>query len=239
VLRVIHLLDPSSRIFSKAGKAPAPAAGRDEGVAETNITRKSPSLWDEVPAINAYFEYVQPFLPLLDEEDFRETYVGRQRTDTRWQLLLNAVLAMGSVALRDASDKTHEYFYARIKEHLTFQLFETAHLETIQAVAILTGTYLHYVQQPNLANFLMGGLSRMALTLGLHRDYAEGRAKVSQDMMASVNLRRQVWWCLLVMDGWNSNYLGRPTMGRSGASFTTKAPEPNNVSRFPLSLSSC
>jgi hypothetical protein len=230
VLRVIHCLDPASRIFSKAANANSgtqPYANEsDQDKPATHITRKAPSLWDEVPAINAYFQYVQPFLPLLDEDNFRETYVSKQRSDVRWKLLLNAVLAMGSVALHDASDRSHEFFYDQIKEYMNFQLFETAHLETVQAIAILTGTYLHYIQQPNLANFLMGGLSRMALTLGLHRDYLEGRpASVARKDMCAVSLRRQVWWCLLVMDGWNSNYLGRPTMGRSSAGYTTRLPE--------------
>lgn len=235
VLRVINWLDPTSRTFSKTSHINDPhphSPHLQEHVSNaTELGSKSPTIWDEVPAINAYFRFVQPFLPLLDETSFRDTYAERKRDDQRWKLLLNAVLAMGSVALHSAKDRTHELFYGCIKEQLTFQLFESAHLETIQAVAILTGTYLHYIQQPNLANFLMGGILRMALALGLHRDYSEGlRIGAIQQATSSVELRRQVWWSLLVMDGWNSNYLGRPTMGRSGPGYTTRLPEAPIVS---------
>lgn len=221
VLRVIHWLDPQSKAVyagsTRSEQQPAPA--------------KTVSMWDEVPAINAYFQYVQPYLPLLDEDAFRNTYLSRERKDDRWQLLLNTVLAMGSVALHDATDQTHTVFYERAKQYLNLDAFGSAHIETLQAMAILTGTYLHYIQEPNLANSLMGAISRMATTLGLHRDYTEGlKNEGLANAMPWVELRRRVWWCLLIMDCWNSNFLGRPTMGRIGPGHTTRIPEKPTVS---------
>jgi hypothetical protein len=226
VLRVIHWLDPQSKVFKDAGSRTGNSEASPAVASPATVT-----MWDEVPAINAYFQYVQPFLPLLDEQTFRASYERRDRTDDRWNLLLNAVLAMGSVVLRDANDRTHTVFYERAKQYLDLDAFASAHIETLQAMAILTGTYLHYVQQPNLANFLMGGIARMATTLGLHRDYTEGlRTAEVQKVVKSIELRRRLWWCLLIMDSWGSNFLGRSTMGSLGAGHTTNIPQDPTVS---------
>lgn len=186
------------------------------------------SFWDEVLAINAYLYNVHPQIPLLDEAEFRESYTRKDRDDSRWKLLLNAVLAMGSMAATTAGDKTHAVFYERAREHLGLENFGHAHVETVQALAILSVMCLHYVQQPNLANFMLGVSFRMATTLGLYRDYSESISRSGGDNYKSaslVELRRRLWWCLLMMDGWNANYLGRPTMGRIGPGHTTQQPQ--------------
>lgn len=230
VLRVIHWLDPSSNSLGKSIPVSNPT---NEASAVT--TQKTISVWDEVPAINAYFQYVQPFLPLLDEAVFRDTYVRKERQDDRWNLMLNSVLAMGSVVLHDVKDRTHTLFSERAKQYLTLDTFASAHIEILQGMAILSGTYLHYVQKPNLANFLMGAISRMATTLGLHRDYTEALKKpASTSASPTIELRRRLWWCLLVMDSWGSNFLGRPTMGRIGPSHTTHVPTQPTVSTSSL-----
>jgi hypothetical protein len=204
VLRVIHWLMPLSKVFQSAGRSSISVEGQPP-------TPSAISMWDEVPAINAYFQYVQPFLPLLDETVFRDTYERRDRKDDRWHLLLNCVLAMGSVVLHDAQDRKHAFFFERAKQFLTLENCASAHVETLQALAILGGTYLHYVQKPNEAGFVMGGISRMATALGLHRDYTEALRKSAPgpNPHPAIELRRRLYWCLLVIDTWNSNFLGR------------------------------
>lgn len=114
------------------------------------------SAWDEIPLINSYFANVQPSIPLIDEKIFRDTYLQNQRTDSRWMLLLSVVLAMGKLTARPTQLAEHRPIYARIKQNLTIETLDIAHLETIQALAILGGFYLHYLQLPNLAHSLMG-----------------------------------------------------------------------------------
>lgn len=245
VFRVIHTLAPNSHVFSATSRTPNESDDHDPPpphphhpspvvapkVSEGVLMADDVSLWQEVPAINAYFQYFHPLFPLLEEKAFRDTYSSRQRGDWRWQLLLNAVLAMGSVALHDATDRTHATYYERAELHLGLRVFQSAHLETVQALAILSGMYLHYVQRPNLANVLMGAVWRMATSLGLHRDFSEGLKPADvQATSSSIELRRRVWWCLAIMDGWNSIYLGRPTISRTGPGHTTRLPETACVS---------
>lgn len=237
VLRVITWLDPEclakspdqSIVPSRAASSPPELQAQGKDVVRGDGS--SSSAWDEIPMINAYFTYIHPFIPLIEETAFRETYMAGQRTDSRWQLLLNTVLAMGSVAAGNSEDTTHQTYFNRAKEHLDMDTLDSAHLETVQALAILSGFYLHYLQTPNQANALMGATLRVATMLGLHRDYTEGvgPAKV-QKAAFSIEMRRRIWWCVFMLDAWVGNTLGRPSMGRMSFAITAKPPQEPIVS---------
>ena len=244
VLRVITWIDPECLTKSQEKSAipsrePSPAPETRSALHEhaRTDTPAGPT-WDEVPLINAYFIYVHPFIPLIEEQAFRDTYIAAQRTDFRWQLLLNSVLAMGSVAAGSAEDQNHQVYFNRAKQHLTMDTLDSAHLETIQALAILSGFYLHYVQVPNQANSLMGATLRIATMLGLHRDYSEGVGPAkAQKASFSIEMRRRIWWCTFMLDAWAGNTLGRPTMGRMSHAITAKPPqEPIGESTAMLEL---
>jgi hypothetical protein len=244
VLRVITWLDPDC--LAKSPDRTANATRESSPVPEVRPvpqdqartdTPAAPA-WDEIPLINAYFTYVHPFIPLIEEQVFRDTYMTAQRTDSRWQLLLNSVLAMGSVAAGTADDSTHHVYFARAKQHLNMDTLDSAHLETVQALAILSGFYLHYIQVPNQANSLMGATLRVATMLGLHRDYSEGVGPAKAQKAAfSIEMRRRIWWCTFMLDAWAGNTLGRPSMGRMSHAITAKPPqEPIGQSSVMLEL---
>lgn len=194
--------------------------------------------WTEIDLINAYFIYVHPLLPLIDEQTFRDTYMAGQRTDSRWLLLMNAVLAMGAVAIGDAQDPSHQIYFARISQHLTIDLVGSPRLETVQAFVILGGVYFHYVQLPNQAAAIMAATLRIATMLGLHRDYSEGVGTAkAQISAASLEMRRRIWWTAFMLDTWAGCTLGRPTMGRMNHAVTAKPPqEPISGSEYLLTL---
>ena len=191
-----------------------------------------PSASSENSYVDGYFNYVHPFIPLIDEHSFRNTYAKRKRHDSRWSLLLNTVLAMGSMASGTAEDTIHCIYYDRAKQYLDIDDLGLAHIETVQALAILGGLYLHYMQQPTLANALMGACLRMAISLGLHRDYTEGLrpTNVSKTAHFSIDMRRRIWWSAFMLDTWASSTLGRPSMGRWGHAITARGPEDPIVS---------
>lgn len=173
VLRVIVWLDPESQSFFAKTPDRSAMASRQRSPPQEAIEHEhkpqpkgsSSSAWDEIPLINAYFTYVHTFVPLIDEQTFRDTYITGSRSDDRWLLLLNTVLAMGSVAASTSEDVGHRIYYHRAKQFLNLDCLSTAHLEVIQALAILGGFYLHYIQQPTLANNLMGASLRMAVRI--------------------------------------------------------------------------
>ena len=244
VLRVITWLDPEC--LTKSPERRVLPTREPSPVLESRTTRhdltrtNTPAgpAWDEMPVIDAYFTFVHPFTPLIEEQTFREAYMAAQRTDSRWQLLVNSVLAMGSVAAGTAEDISHQIYFNRAKQHLNMDTLDSAHLETVQALAILSGLYLHYVQVPNQANTLMGATLRLATMLGLHRDYAEGVGPAKAKKASfSIEMRRRVWWCTFMLDTWAGNTLGRPSMGRMSHAITAKPPqEPIGQSTAMLEL---
>jgi hypothetical protein len=181
--------------------------------------------------IDAYFNRVQIFIPMLDEPSFRADYLGGQRNDSPWLALLNMVFAMGSIAAMKSDDYNHINFYNRSKEHLGIDSFGSGHIETLQAYALMGGYYLHYINRPNMANAIMGGALRMACALGLHRESVIEPNSSDGDMLL-VELRRRTWWSLFCLDTWASTTLGRPSLGRWGPAITIRPPEgTNNVVR--------
>jgi len=178
----------------------------------------------ESQLLDAYFTYVQPLTPILDEQSFRDTYASGHRKDDRWYCLLNMVLTMGSICASTCDDVSHKIYYSRCRAYLDLESLASSHLETVQTLGILGGWYLHYVAQPNLAYSLMGAALRMTATMGLHREFADQPDPINKHKMASLDLKRKVWWTLFLMDCWGGVTLGRPTMGRFSPSITVKLP---------------
>ncbi|KAF9895210.1 hypothetical protein FE257_000112 [Aspergillus nanangensis] len=237
VLKVIVWLDPGS--ISYFSRTPAVRVRRESAldlsapetqpwqvqVPQQPITPPHPQVQvTDMQLLDAYFTYVQPFIPMLDEQSFRETYLLGQRKDDRWLALLNIVFAMGSIAACPSDDTSHATFFQRCRGFMTLDCLGSSHMETIQALGLMGGYYLHYVSQPNLAYSLMGAALRMAAALGLHKEFTETQDVSSKQRPPSVELRRRVWWSLFCLDTWGGMTLGRPSMGRFGPTITVKLP---------------
>ena len=228
-LRVILWIDPEcqsvlsrspdrTQVQSREQSAP-PERKLDLTPLDTSPAR------DGIVILNAYFTYIHPMIPLVEEQSFRETYLSGRRHDSRWLALLNMVFAMGSIAATNSDDSSHDIYYRRARKHLGMDCLGSVHLETIQALTIMGGYYLHYIQEPNLANSVMGAALRMATSLGLHREYVEGRSRAMIHNPAfSDDMRRRIWWCMFCLDTWAGATLGRPSMGRWGHAITIKPP---------------
>ncbi|KAE8313905.1 fungal-specific transcription factor domain-containing protein [Aspergillus transmontanensis] len=179
----------------------------------------------EMQLLDAYFTYFQPFVPMLDEQVFREVYHSGCRKDERWLALLNIVLALGSIAACPSDDMSHTIYAQRCKSYLNLESLGSSHIETIQTLGLLGGQYLHYVSQPNLAYSLMGAALRMAAALGLHKEFSDNQEGSCKQNIYSTDLKRRVWWSLFCLDTWGCMTLGRPSMGRFGPTITVKLPQ--------------
>jgi hypothetical protein len=180
-----------------------------------------PWSWKGQTLIDAYFKRIHVFVPMLDEAAFRADYLEGQRCDAAWLALLNMVFAMGSIVAMKSDDFNHINYYNRAMEHLTIDAFGSSHIETVQALAIIGGYYLHYINRPNMANAIIGAAIRMASALGLHR---ESLAQGSSDV-AAAETRRRTWWSLFCLDTWATTTLGRPSFGRWGPAINIQPPE--------------
>lgn len=183
--------------------------------------QRIPWSWKGQTLIDAYFKRVHVFIPMLDETSFRADYLEGQRFDAPWLALLNMVFAMGSIVAMKSDDYNHINYYNRAMEYLPLDSFGSSHIETVQALALIGGYYLHYINRPNMANAVLGGTIRMASALGLHR---ESLAQ-SQNDIAAAETRRRTWWSLFCLDTWATTTMGRPSFGRWGPAVNIRAPE--------------
>lgn len=184
-------------------------------------TQRVPWSWKGQTLIDAYFKRIHVFVPMLDEAAFRADYLDGQRFDAPWLALLNMVFAMGSIVALKSGDFTHINYYNRAMEHLSMDAFGSSHLETVQALALIGGYYLHYINRPNMANAVLGATIRMASALGLHREsLAQGNNDLAPD-----EARRRTWWSLFCLDTWATTTMGRPSFGRFGPAINIQPPE--------------
>lgn len=181
--------------------------------------------------IDAYFAHIHVLMPMIDEDQFWHTWLYGERRDSPWLALLNMVLALGSLASGTADSEEHIAYFKRARSHLDLQTFGSGNLLVLQALGLLSGYYLHWLNRPNEANCLMGATLRMATALGLHREYNEGqppssgngRGKDSGEVPAEI--RRRTWWSLFCLDAWGSTTTGRPSLGRIGPGITVQSPQ--------------
>ena len=181
---------------------------------ELELRDATPAL-DEETCIDAYFAHVHGIVPFLDEAEFRDTWRRRERRDRPWHALLNMVLVLGSLSIGDANESSRTY-YARAKMYIDLELLGSGCLDTLRALCLLGGLYLHYKNAPNMAYTIMGVAYRIAIGLGLHHqpvNVLPAQYKHAEGARRS-RIRRQIWWTLFCLDTWGSMTLGRPTMGR-------------------------
>lgn len=161
--------------------------------------------------IESYFAHVHVLMPMIDEDQFWHTWLYGERKDSPWLALLNIVLALGSLASGTVDSEDHIAYFKRARAHLDIETFGGGSLLTLQALGLLSGYYLHWLNRHNEANCLMGATLRMATALGLHREYNDsqprapgvGRAKESSEI--PIDVRRRTWWGLFILDTWASD----------------------------------
>lgn len=213
--RVILKISPTaSRTFltqSSGGGTRAPSLSRNTSLSRENSPTRSmraPSGLKEQALVDAYFLHVHVLIPMVDEGHFRATFreMENKPPDPSWLALFNMVLAIGTIAACKSDENGHIRFYKCAKQVLGMDGFGSGRLEALQALILMGGYYLHYMNQPNEAHAITGAAFRMALAMGLHRELSE-KATTS-----NAEVRRKTWWTLFCLDTWASMTLGRPTM---------------------------
>ncbi|KAL2844267.1 fungal-specific transcription factor domain-containing protein [Aspergillus pseudodeflectus] len=183
----------------------------------------------ETRYLGFYFEHIHAITPFLHEESFRATVANADRQTHAWLGLYNMVLTVGSIA--SGSDTAHIHYYNEARSYLDLDSLGSGNLETLQALCLLGGYYLHYRNSPNMAYAILGAAQRLAIALGLHRE-SHVRTdtqdpETSKRYAIRIETRRRTWWSLYCLDTWASMTLGRPTCGRwDSVTMNTALPTP-------------
>ncbi|KAL7790752.1 fungal-specific transcription factor domain-containing protein [Trichoderma ceciliae] len=176
--------------------------------------------------VDAYFKRVHVLTPLLDEASFRKHYNEGKRCDAPWLSLANMVFATSSIMSTPSSNLSHIQYYNQAIEHIHLSAFGSSNIETIHALALLGGYYLHYINRPNMANAIIGAILRMATALGLHREPPPPEEQPDIDVdVAVLETRRRTWWTIFCLDTWGTTTLGRPSFGRWGPAINVQPPQ--------------
>ncbi|KAG0644958.1 Regulatory GAL4 [Hyphodiscus hymeniophilus] len=204
LLKVAPDLKPAKQSSALQIDSSSPGFGASSQVGGRGIAAKAPT--DPWSLINAYFQRIHPSTPILDELLFRETFESRERKDSAWLGLLYMVYALGTIAYTTSDSNEDIYYYKIAKSHVSLDSFGSGHIETLQALTLMTGWYLHYRNRPNMASAIMGAVFRMAHALGLHKELLG--EDTSEDKQQR-ELRRRIWWSLVVLDTGEGSTLGR------------------------------
>lgn len=193
--------------------------------------------------IDSYFAHIHLLMPMVDEDQFRHCYLYSIRNDSPWLGLLNMVFALGALAGSTCDDEEHIAYYQRARKHIDAEGFGSGSLFVLQALGLLSGYYLHWLNRPNEANGIMGATLRMASAHGLHREYGNTQRNGNITIVAGhevpVEIKRRTWWSLYCLDSWASISTGRPSLGRTGPGITTaipRVPEQMNNAQYLASL---
>lgn len=197
---------PLFRAVSKSSKGQSPISWTYKGQA----------------LVDAYFKRVHVLTPMLDEASFRKHYNEGRRCDAPWLSLVNMVFATSSIMSTPSNNLSHIKYYNQAIEHIHLSAFGSSNIETIHALALLGGYYLHYINRPNMANAIIGAILRMATALGLHR---EPLPEEPHSDVALLETRRRTWWTLFCLDTWGTTTLGRPSFGRWGPAINVQPPK--------------
>lgn len=134
-----------------------------------------------------------------------------------WQMLFHTLLAIGSWCLNSQESEIDDFLYHRalsFREDLL--LFEHASLTLVQAVLLLSNLSQKR-NKPNTGSNFAGLATRMALSLGLHRELPAWHISLLHREM-----RRRVWWGLCIFDSGASTTFGRPILFPEGNAIDVK-----------------
>jgi transcriptional regulatory protein GAL4 len=155
---------------------------------------------------DAFFMFYHPTFPIIHEPTFRAQYANvlPRHDNEKWVMLANIVAALGSFASSNSADATDVSIFQEAQKSLFADNLEVGNMALVQAFA-LSATYLQKRNKPNTGYNYSGIAVRLAIGLGLHKDYQEGHISPLQ-----VEIRRRVWWTLCVLDVGATVSYGRP-----------------------------
>lgn len=166
-----------------------------------------PFLLPENTFIDAYFKFYHPTYPFLYQPLFRSQFEGTSpRHEGSWPILLNVVLALGAWCMGEDESGMNDYLDQKLARLSEKSMFESGSLALVQALLLLSN-YTQKRNKPNTGWNYLGLAVRMALSLGLHKEFPNWEISLLQREM-----RRRVWWGLFIFDSGASITFGRPVL---------------------------
>ena len=162
--------------------------------------------------LRCYVQYVHPYLPLLNLQEFLACIEKNDPKDTLSLLLFQAVMfaATGFIDMRylhaqgyDSRKAARRAFFQRVKLLYDFD-YETNRVTIVQAVLLMTYWYEAPDDSKDIWHWLGIAVS-LARTIGINCDTSEA----GMDLKTR-KLWRRIWWCCFLRDRLISLGMRRP-----------------------------
>ena len=162
--------------------------------------------------LRCYVQFVHPYLPLLDLQEFLATVEKNDPNDTLSLLLFQAVMfaATGFVDMRyllaqgyDSRKAARRAFFQRAKLLYDFD-YETNRVTVVQSVLLMTYWYEAPDDTKDIWHWLGIAVS-LARTIGINCDTSEAGMNIK-----SRRLWKRIWWCCFLRDRLISLGMRRP-----------------------------
>jgi len=143
--------------------------------------------------MDGYFSNYHLTYPFVHEATFRAQYheIIPRPQHRAWQMLFYTVLALGAWCLNNSERDLDDHLYhCALSFSEDESMFESANLTFVQAL-VLISNLSQKRNKPNTGGNFLGLATRMALSLGLHRELPEWQISLLQRQM-----RSRVWWGL-------------------------------------------
>ncbi|KAL7933866.1 fungal-specific transcription factor domain-containing protein [Trichoderma chlorosporum] len=185
------------------------AQSRSPGEADSHISFVSlPNLNKHIAdtMIDAYFRIYHVSYPIVHEPTFRAQYseVIRRPNGGSWYILAYVMAALGVYTTATTLNNLDLDIFQHTKSLLSFDILEVGSLTMVQALTLISN-YQQKRDKPNSAYSYSGLAARMAMALGLHKDFQGWKIPP-----LSMEIRRRVWWTLSIFDIGATITFGRP-----------------------------
>jgi transcriptional regulatory protein GAL4 len=117
-----------------------------------------------------------------------------QPKSSAWQVLLHVIAAIGAFSSAECATTIDQALFKAAKARMSFDMVETGNLTMVQALTLLSN-YSQKRNKPNSGYNYLGLAKRMAMGIGLHKEFTTWHAKP-----LVLEMRRRVWWLLYVFD---------------------------------------
>lgn len=176
---------------------------------KAQLLSTAPSGLIEQAFMDAYFLNYHTSYPFVHEATFRAQFYGQapRPHGQAWQILLNTILALGAWSIGDDTSDLDITFYQEARGHLQqVSVFETGNLTLVQALLLLSN-YAQKRNKPNTGWNFLGLAVRMAMSLGLHKEFPGWKISLLQR-----EIRRRIWWGVYIFDSGAAKTFGRPIL---------------------------
>ncbi|KAL6942252.1 hypothetical protein ACO0QE_003421 [Hanseniaspora vineae] len=198
-------------------------------IVTTELEQQLGSLEIREMFVNAYFEHYHTSYPFLDKEFFMMKFKEYEGADIDlqphsadpddahtteryldWKILLNTVCAIGCWCLHGESLLNIDLFYYKeVKKCFKGTLFERGNILLVVSFTLLSN-YAQKRNKPNSGWNYLGLAVRMAIGLGLYKEFdwhvILGNSKYTHEL----EVRRRLWWGIYIFDAGVAITFGRP-----------------------------